>query len=411
MQGELLEKLFEESINSINGLRRFSDSELDILARADKAAGEMAASEFECYMKHEVNMQAPEIAKKYRLLGIPISEEYGGLGSNHLIAALAKERLGQIGLGFSSFFNVQVFLGALSIQHWGSEAQKSKYLVPAAKGEKTLAFALTEPEAGSDPSSMSTAYSKSGRSYILSGTKYLITNGSIADYIITFAKESGIGGKHTAFIVDAHSAGLGRTRLKEKIGLFTSDTAMLEFNGVEVPEENVLGEVGKGMKVAYSGLLNGRLGVASGCIGIIEGSLNAVISRAKERVQHGKQIGKHQLIQRHIAEIRQNLEMAKWPTYFAALQRADYEKDINNKANIEEAELRTALAKKIASRLAFESADRAVQVFGGFGYSLLSPVGQLFCDSRVTRIYEGTDEIMELKIASRLLGNGFEAFR
>ena len=103
--------------------------------------------------------------------------------------------------------------------------------------------------------------------------------------------------------------------------------------------------------------------------------------------------------------------MAKWPTYFAALRKSQYDKDFGNKALVEEIDLRTALAKKIASRLAFESADRAVQVFGGFGYSLLSPVGQLFCDSRVTRIYEGTDEIMELKIASRLLGNGFEAFR
>lgn len=153
------------------------------------------------------------------------------------------------------------------------------------------------------------------------------------------------------------------------------------------------------------------MGVASGCIGVIEGSLSASANRARERVQHGKQIGKHQLIQRHIAEIRQNLEMARWSVYFAALRKAEYEKNPSDKKLRVEVDLRISLAKKIASRLAFESADRAVQVFGGFGYSLLSPAGRLFCDSRVTKIYEGTDEIQKLKIAASVLGEGFEAFR
>ncbi len=405
-----MEQLFQNSIEDLNGLRHFSEEELRILDNVDKATEEMAESEFEYYLRHEVNMDAPRIARKYGLLGIPVKKEYGGLGSNHLVTALAKERLGQLGLGFSSFFNVQVFLGGLSIQHWGTEAQKERYLKPAAQGDKVLAFALTEPEAGSDPTSLKTEYEKRGGSYVLNGTKYLITNGSIADHVIVFARSKAVQNEISAFIVDGKSAGLDRMRLREKIGLYTSDTAMLEFKDVEIPEESVLGGVGKGMHVAYSGLLNGRLGVASACIGIIEGSLNAAIARAKERVQHNKLIGKHQLIQRHIAEIRQNLEMARWPTYFAAIQRADYEKDINNKAMIDEAELRTALAKKIASRLAFESADHVVQVFGGFGYSFLSPVGALFCDSRVTRIYEGTDEIMELKIAAEVLGRDFEAF-
>jgi alkylation response protein AidB-like acyl-CoA dehydrogenase len=135
------------------------------------------------------------------------------------------------------------------------------------------------------------------------------------------------------------------------------------------------------------------------------------VERASERVQHGKEIGKHQLIQNHIAEIRQNLEMARWPVYFAAIRKADYEKDPTNKDLIEELDFRISLAKKIASRLAFESADRAVQVFGGFGYSILSPAGRLFCDSRVARIYEGTDEIQTLKIAEGVLGKDFAAFK
>ncbi len=406
-----MESLFAQSVEDLNGMRHFTRSELAILRSVDKAAEEMAVGEFEHYIRHEVNLDAIDIAKRHGLLGIPIKKEYGGAGASQLVTALSKERLGQLGLGLSSFFNVQVFLGGMSLQHWGDNRQKSKYLKPAAQGKLILAFGLTEPEAGSDPDSMRSTYEKKGDRFILNGTKYLITNGSLADRVIVFAKSKANRSETSAFIVDTKSTGFNAIRLKEKIGLLTSDTAMLELKGVEVEDTDVLGGIGNGMKVALSGLMNGRLGVASGCIGIIEGCLNAVVTRSKERIQHGKQIGKHQLIQRHIAEIRQNLEMARWPTYFAAITKDEYEKDITDKRRIREADNRISIAKKIASRLAFESADRAVQIFGGFGYSLLSPVGALFLDSRVTRIYEGTDEIQELKIASYALGEGFEAFR
>ena len=405
-----MEELFQKSIEDISKLYKFSEEELKILNNVDAAAEEMAEGEFEHYIKHEVNLDAPKIAKKYGLLGIPIKKEYGGLGSTMLVTALTNQRFGQLGLSFSTFYDVDVFIGSLTIQRWASPIQKDRYLKSIALGDKIIAFALTEPEAGSEPTALKTNYEKRNGKYVINGTKYLITNGSIADYIIVFARSKIMQKEISAFIVDGKSNGLTRMPLREKMGLFTSDTAMLEFKDVEVLEENLLGEIGKGMHIAYSGLLNGRLGVASGCIGIIEGSLNAVISRAKERIQHGKQIGKHQLIQRHIAEIRQNLEMARWPTYFVAIRKSEYDKDPNNKMLIEEIDMRTALAKKIASRLAFESADRAVQIFGGFGYSFLSQVGAYFCDSRVSRIYEGTDEIMELKIASKILGREFEAF-
>ncbi len=405
-----MEKLFQQSIDDISKLYKFSEDELKILNNVDIAAEEMAEGEFEHYIKHEINLDAPKIAKKYGLLGIPVKKEYGGLGSTMLVTALANQRFGQMGLSFSTFYDVDVFIGSLTLQRWAYEAQKEKYLKPVAHGDKIIAFALTEPEAGSEPTALKTSYEKRGNKYIINGTKYLITNGSIADYIIVFARSKSTPKEISAFIVDGNSNGLARMPLREKMGLFTSDTAMLEFKDVEVPEENVLGEIGKGMRIAYSGLLNGRLGVASGCIGIIEGSLNAVSARAKERVQHGKLIGKHQLIQKHIAEIRQNLEMARWPTYFAAIRKSEYDKNPTDHIFIDEMDIRTALAKKIASRLAFESADHAVQVFGGFGYSFLSQVGAFFCDSRVTRLYEGTDEIMELKIAAEVLGEGFEAF-
>ncbi len=409
-----MEKLFRHDIDDLGAFYHFSDEELKVLDNVDKAVEELSVSEMECYLDHKVNVEGPRIAKKYGLQRIPIKKEYGGLGMAPLVSALAKMRCGQIGLGFSSYLNVQLFLTELTLQRWGSDEQKSKYLKPAVNGDSILAFGLTEPEVGSNPASMKTTFESKGGKYVINGSKYLITNGQRADHAIVFAREKGNtepNGGITAFLVDTKSAGFSvALELREKIGLFTSDTAMLEFKDLEVSEEDIIGPKGKGLPVAYSALLNGRVGIASGCVGIIEGCMSAVIERAKERVQFGKPIGKHQLIQKHIAEIRQNLEMARWPTYVAAMKKAEYEKDPSNKQLLEETDLRASLAKKIASRLAFDSADHAVQIFGGFGYSLLSPVGRLFCDSRVTRIYEGSDEIQELKIASIMLGKGFEAF-
>jgi alkylation response protein AidB-like acyl-CoA dehydrogenase len=215
----------------------------------------------------------------------------------------------------------------------------------------------------------------------------------------------------SAFIVDTKSEGFSvAMRLDEKIGLFTSDTAMLELTDCKVPKQNVLGQPGRGLHVAYSALLNGRIGIASGCVGIIEDCFNSVSERAKSRVQHGKLIGKHQLIQRHIASIVMNLEMARWPTYLAAVEKTQLDAQPSNLELRHKVDLQSAIAKRGASQLAYESADRAVQVFGGFGYSLLSPVAKHLCDARVARIYEGTDEIMDLKIASLILGKGFEAY-
>ena len=405
-----MEENFSSALKDIGRIHKLTEKELEAAELADKAAEELSDSEFQHYLKHEVNPDFIKIAEKYKLFGIPISEEYGGSGSGLLSAVLINQRFGQLGLGFPTFYDVNIFIGASSLARWGTEEQKSECLRLLARGKSIIAFGLTEPEAGSEPTAMKTTYTKEGSEYVLNGTKYLITNGSIADHIIIFARNSEDTKQISAIMVDTKSRGVNRMQLKEKIGLFTSDTGMIELENVRVPDSGLIGVEGKGMHVAYSALLNGRLGVASGCIGVIEGSLKAAVSRAKERVQHGKLIGKHQLIQRHIAEIRENLEMARWPVYMAAMQREEYEKDPANKALIEEAELRTALAKKIASRLAFESADRAVQVYGGFGYSLLAPVGSLFCDSRVSRIYEGTDEIMELKIAEGVLGKDFEAF-
>ena len=407
-----MEKMFAQSVEDVKKIYKFSDEELKILEKVDKAADELLEPELEYYLQRKFNPEGIKIAGKHGLLGLPIKKEYGGMGANPLVAALGKQRLGQVGLGFSTFFNANVFLAELSMQRWGTEEQKKRYLIPAAKGDIVLAYALTEPEAGSEPTAMKTNFEEKKGKFIINGSKYLITNGSIAKAVIVFAYPKGRQEGMTAFIMDTDSEGYNvAMKMEEKIGLLTSDTTMLEFTDVEVPKENVLGTFGKGLHVAYSALLNGRLGVAASCVGVIDDCLNSVVARAKERVQHGKQIGKHQLIQKHIAQIAINLEMARWPMYFAALRKIEYEKNYDNLEVREELDRRSALAKKIASRMAWESADHAVQVFGGFGYSLLSPVGRHYCDTRAPRIYEGTDEIMELKIASHVLGKEFEAFK
>jgi alkylation response protein AidB-like acyl-CoA dehydrogenase len=406
-----LEGPFAEAVQLAGRLRKLSEGQLKILERVDEASQELYLPEFEHYLAHKYNEETPKILKKYGLMGLTVSPDFGGLGADSLTWALALERLGQVGMGVVTFVDVHCLLAAVAIEQWGSDYLKKQYLVPAAKGDKILAYGLTEPEAGSEPTGLKTNYEERDGGYVLNGTKYLISNGSIADSLVIFAYPKGKTQGMSAFVVDSKSQGFSvAMHLEEKIGLFTSDTAMLELANCKVPKENLLGQPGKGLHVAYSALLNGRIGIGAGCVGVIEDCLTAVIERAKSRVQHGKLIGKHQLIQRHISNIAMNLTMARWPTYVAALEKTNLDAEPANLELRNQVDLQSAIAKRIASRMAYESADLAVQVFGGFGYSLLSPVARHLCDTRVARIYEGTDEIMELKIASLILGKGFEAY-
>ncbi len=406
-----LESLFERSINEVSKITTFTDTDLSLFETVDKAANELLLDEFENYIERKFNSQAIEVLKKHDLIGIPIKKEYGGRGARPIVSTLCSERLGQVGLGGNSSVGVSIGLAGTCLEIWGTDDLKEKYLKPAATGDKILAYALTEPDAGSDPTSISSTFEEVDGNYVLNGTKYLITNGSICDAVVVFAYPKG-DKNMSAFIVDKNSEGFDVSmELKEKLGFFTSDTALLEFDNVVIPKENVIGIPGKGLWVAYTALISGRMGVATGCVGVIEDCLNSVIERASTREQHGKLIGKHQLIQKHIADIAMSLEMAKWPTYICALKVEDWEKDPLNRDLRLDVDQSSSIAKRISSKLAFESADKAVQVFGGFGYSILSPVGRHFLDTRATRIYEGTDEIMDLKIASGVLGKDFEAYK
>ena len=397
-----------DEVSRLVGLR---DDELGLLEDADKAAGELLVSEFEKYIERKYNPEIPEVLKRHHLLGVPIAKKYGGRGARQLVAALFMERMGQTGMGIITFADVHQCLGSLAVQDWGTEDQKDKYLPKAASGDIVFAYGLTEPEAGSDPASLKTSYTNDGDGFRLTGSKYLISNGSIATRMIVFAKPANSVKGITAFILDTKGKGFSvDMRLEEKIGLFTSDTSMISLEDAWVGKEDVLGQEGKGLSVAYSALLNGRIGIGSGCLGVMEDCLNQVRERTTSRVQHGKEIAKHQLIQKHIAFIESSLEASRWLVYRAAIKKDDYEKDPKNLGLRGDADRLSAVAKYMSSRSAFESADRAVQCFGGFGYSILSPVAKHFLDSRVARIYEGTDEIMELKIASSVLGRDFESY-
>jgi alkylation response protein AidB-like acyl-CoA dehydrogenase len=407
-----MEALFQSSVDELSRLIGLTEEEIRILEDADKAAEELLVSEFEKYIERKYNPETPEVLKKHKLLGVPISKEFGGRGARQLVEALFMERIGQTGMGLVTFADVHQCLGSLAVQDWGTPRQKSKYLPKAAAGDAVFAYGLTEPEAGSDPASLKTRYTKDGDGFRVSGSKYLISNGSIATNMIIFAKPAGAEKGVTSFIVDTKGKGFSvDMRLEEKLGLFTSDTSMITLEDVYVSKDDVLGEEGKGLSVAYSALLNGRIGIGSGCLGVMEDCLNHVKERATSRIQHGKEIARHQLIQKHVAYIESSLEASRWLVYRAALKKDEFEKDPKNLVFRNDADRLSAIAKYISSKSAFESADRAVQCFGGFGYSILSPVAKHFLDSRVARIYEGTDEIMELKIASSVLGREYEAYR
>ena len=407
-----LEPIFQSSVDEVSRLVGLEDDELEILEDADQAASELLVSEFEKYIERKYNPEIMGVLKRNNLMGVPIDREYGGRGARQLVEALFLERMGQTGMGVITFSDVHQCLGSLAVQDWGNEEQKARYLPGAAKGDIVFAYGLTEPEAGSDPASLKTSYARDGGGYRLNGSKYLISNGSIATRMIVFARPQEGEGSPTAFILDTKDKGFSvDMRLEEKLGLFTSDTSMITLEDAFVPAEDLLGLEGKGLAVAYSALLNGRIGIGSGCVGVMEDCLNQVKERTTSRVQHGKEIARHQLIQKHVAIIESNLEACRWLIYRAALKKDEYERDPNSLELRAESDRLSAVAKYMASRCAFESADRAVQCFGGFGYSILSPVAKHFLDTRVARIYEGTDEIMELKIASSVLGKQFEAYR
>lgn len=363
-----------------------------------------------CYVEHTFNEQLIPLCRKYSLLGIPVRKEYGGRGADSLAYARALARIGMEGTGIRTFFSGHTSIGEVPIQMWGNEEQRERYLPAATKGEKILAFGLTEPEAGSNPLEMKMTYHEEGGHYVLNGVKYLISNAGIAHAIVTFAYPKA-GSRVSAFIIDTDQEGILKQDLTTKLGMPTANTALFELHDYPVPRENMLGKEGDGFKIAMSTLMSGRLSVAAGCLGVIADCLNEMVRYSKERHQHGKPIAKHQLVQEHIAMVRTELDAASCLVFKSARAKNAYDADPTNAKACARADRLIAEGKFYASNAAWDAADRAVQVFGGRGFSYLFRPGRHLMDVRVCRLYEGTDEILKLKIASAVLGKEYEAYK
>ena len=386
-----------------------SDSE-GVLADVEAFCQELRPLEELCYVEGRYNDDTIPLASKHDLLGIHVPAEYGGRGGDLRTYMQALVRIGREGTGVRTLFSGHCSIGQTPIADWGTDAQKQQYLPGSARGEAILAFGLTEPEAGSNPRQMQMTYRREGDRYLLNGVKYLISNGSIADTIVTFAHAENQADCISAFIVDTDGPGIEREELASKIGLPTSDTAMFELVDYAVPVANLLGDEGDGWRIAMATLCSGRLSVAAGCLGVIEDCLQEAVDYARQRSQHGKPIARHQLVQDHIAHIEVSRQATQSLLFDAVKAKMVNDEDPVDREARQRADLLAAEAKFFASNAACDAADRAVQVLGGRGYSELYRPGRHWKDVRVCRIYEGTDEILKLKIAAGILGQGYEAF-
>jgi alkylation response protein AidB-like acyl-CoA dehydrogenase len=381
-----------------------------LLADVEAFCREVRPSEELCYAEHRYNDQAIGLAQKHDVLGLPIPTQYGGRGADAVTYARALARIGREGTGVRTLFSGHTSIGQLPILNWGNEEQKQRYLPQTSRGKQICAFGLTEPEAGSNPLELQMTYERRGGKFLLNGVKYLISNGGIADLIVTFAYPKDGPHRMSAFIVETNGQGIAKEDLHAKIGMPTANTAMFELTDYAVPAENLLGAEGDGFRIAMHTLVGGRLSVAAGCLGVIEDCLAESVSYAKERSQHGKAIARHQLVQQHIARIEIDRVTTDAIVMLAAEAKGASDQDPQNAERKTRADLLCAQAKYYATNAAWDAADRAVQVFGGRGYSTLYRPGRHLADVRVCRIYEGTDEILQLKIAAAVLGKEYEAF-
>ncbi len=388
-----------------------SEEQALLLEQVDRACREFRPIEDRFYLEHKINDQVRPFFAKAHLLGLPTSRKYGdGQGADMVTYAMAVERIGREGTGLRTFFSVHMALGQMTIQHWGTEEQKGRILPAATRGDAVLAFGLTEPNAGSDPAALTSYFEEKGGKYYLTGQKMWISLGSTSKYILVFAYPKGKREGMCGFIVDTSTPGYKAEVIPHKLGLPTADTSTVYLDKAEVSKEDMLGPPGKGMSVALSGLMNGRLSVAAGCVGVIQDCLDEAVRYAGVRYQHGKLIGKHQLVQRHIGLMSVDLDAAKLLLLKAAFIKQKYEEDPKNRELMEATDLACTKAKYFAANASFEAASRAVQVFGANGYSLENRPARHLADSRVTMIYEGANEILEQKMALGSLGKEFAAY-
>jgi alkylation response protein AidB-like acyl-CoA dehydrogenase len=325
------------------------------------------------------------------ILGLPFDEEYGGTGTGTLMLQIGVEEIAKACASSALILMIQE-LGTLPIQLFGSDEQKQRFLPKCASGEWSPAFALSEPEAGSDPAAMRTSAVKDGDEWVINGQKSWITNASVADFYVVFAMTDREQRRISAFVVEKEREGFDPGPLEHKLGIKGSPTGSPSFTDVRVPHENLIGEEGRGLSVALGTLERTRLGAGAQAVGIAQGATNFANEYAKERIAFGKPINELQAIQFKLADMEAGTAAARELLY-KACSLADREKRPADLGKW------TSMAKLIASDNAMKVTVEAIQVLGGYGYVNEYPVERMLRDAKITQIYEGTNEIQRVVIA------------
>jgi alkylation response protein AidB-like acyl-CoA dehydrogenase len=345
--------------------------------------------------KAEYPRDIRELFAEHDLFGLPFDTDYGGTGTGVLMLAIAIEEVARACASSALMLMVQD-LGTLPIKLFGTEEQKRRLLPKCAGGEWTPAFALSEPDAGSDPGGMRTRAVRDGDEWVIDGSKNWTTNLGIADFYVVFCvtdPDAGHSRGISAFIVEADRPGLEIGKLEHKMGIRGSPTGQPIFDEVRVPAENLMGEENEGFKVAMATLDRSRLGVAAQAVGIAQGATDYAAAYAQERVQFGRPIASFQGIQFKLAEMETRTAAARELLYRASAKVDGNQPDIGKYS---------AMAKLFASDTAMWVTTEAVQVLGGYGYVSEYPVERMMRDAKITQIYEGTNEIQRLVIARAL---------
>ena len=381
---------FTDELREIQNLtRRFVQSELLPHERAVEAAN---------LVTPELRQQLRNKAIEVGLYGFNMPAEAGGPGLPYIAQVLLREQLGHVSVALADM--VARPPRALL---WCNDEQKERFLFPSVRGEKTWAFALTEPDAGSDAGALKTAAIPASGGYRLQGTKHFISHGDTADFVIVIARRSDPAApdEHPlmAFLVERGTAGFDVGRVHPKMGWRGYPIAELVFNDAFVPDRNVLGKVGEGMRIAMGHINEARIGVAAHCVGMAQRALDLAIEHARTRVQFKRPIGRFQGLQWMLADMAVAIEQSRALLY-AAARTMDQPGD---------ARAAVSMAKLSATEMLAMVADRALQIFGGAGYVAESPVDMIYRDARAFRIGEGTSEIQRNQIARSLLGGEFQS--
>ncbi|MBB5183271.1 acyl-CoA dehydrogenase [Catenisphaera adipataccumulans] len=336
-----------------------------------------------------------EVMRQAKMLGIPFPREYGGAGADYLSYILAVEEISKVCATTGTVLSAHTSLGTWPIAKFGTPEQKEKYLPDLTTGKKIAAFGLTEPNAGTDAAGQQTTAVFDGENYILNGTKIFITNAGEADVYIIFAMTDKSKGNHgiSAFIVEKGWEGFTFGLHEKKLGIRGSATRELIFNNVKIPKENLLGQEGKGFKIAMMTLDGGRIGIAAQAVGIAQGAIDEAVVYVKQRKQFGRPIARFQNTQFQLATMQTKVDAARLMVYRAAMA----------KENGESHTVLAAEAKLIASETAMEVTTKAIQLLGGYGYTRDMPVERMFRDAKITEIYEGTSEVQRMVISGSML--------